>query len=146
MSLSIFICNTTLFSRSKVSYSENNETELIDNMDYLFLVSNSSGIWGQVWSRRSIDVPSTGPTWKDDSKVKKTDHTCRRLRFNSQHPNGVSQVAMVPVPGAPVPTSGLWRHHVKQTHTQPQLEVFCLQQHGWKPHTHCSWLARWICV
>ena len=43
----------------------------------------------------------------DGSEVKTTCCSCRGPRFSSLHPRGSSQSSVTPVPGDPMPSSGL---------------------------------------
>lgn len=60
---------------------------------------------------------------KDGSAVKSTCCFCRGPRFNTQHPRGISQPTVIPVPGAPKPSSVfhgqqariMHRDHVRKT-------------------------------
>jgi len=46
--------------------------------------------------------------WRDDSGVKSTSCFSRGLAFNSQHPQDGLQSFVIPVPGDPVLSSGLY--------------------------------------
>jgi hypothetical protein len=44
--------------------------------------------------------------WGEGSGVKDTCYSCRRPRFDSQHPQSGSHPSVIPVPGALTPSSG----------------------------------------
>lgn len=58
--------------------------------------------WGKEMEFGAEEMAYTG---------KSTGCSSRGFRFNSQHPQGISQLSRPPVPGALMPSSDIHRHH-----------------------------------
>ncbi|EDL87703.1 putative RNA methylase MDS024, isoform CRA_b [Rattus norvegicus] len=58
--------------------------------------------------------------WGDGSVVKSTDCFHLRLKFNSQHPRGSSQLSVTPVPGLLIP---IHRHACWQNTSAHKIKV-----------------------